>query len=290
MSLKRPALRYHGGKWRLAPWIITHFPRHRVYVEPYGGGGSVLLRKPRSYAEIYNDLDGEVVNLFRVLRDPERSKELAKNLELTPFSHQEFDLAYRPSRNRVEQARRTIIKSFMGFGSAAVTATTPTKPGAGFKASTGFRANANRSGTTPAHDWANFPPLIASFCERLQGVVIENRDALEVMAQQDSEVTLHYVDPPYVPTTRAQNQWRRPCSYKHEMSADQHVELLRFLNGLTGMVVLSGYNCEIYEQGLDGWLKVSKDSHADGARDRVECLWLNPRAREFGQLSLMEVA
>jgi len=87
----RPVVRWHGGKWLRAPWIITHFPPHRVYVEPFGGGGSVLLRKPRAYAEVYNDLDNEVVDLFRVLRDRELATRLIELLRLTPFARAEFE-------------------------------------------------------------------------------------------------------------------------------------------------------------------------------------------------------
>src|SRR5690606_19105648 len=113
---RRPVLRWHGGKWLLAPWIIEHFPAHRVYVEPFGGAGSVLMRKPRTYAEIWNDLDGEVVNIFRVLRSPDANR-LVDALRLTPFSRQEFTGAYEPSSDPVERARRLVIRSFMGFGS-----------------------------------------------------------------------------------------------------------------------------------------------------------------------------
>lgn len=164
---KRPILRWHGGKWILAPWILRHLPRHRVYVEPFGGAASVLLRKPRSYAEIYNDLDGEVVNLFRVARD--RGDELRRAIELTPFSRDEFTSSYHETPDALEQARRTVVRSFMGFGSNS-----HNKP-------TGFRANSNRSGTTPAHDWKNYPSSLADVIERLRGVCIENRDAADVM-------------------------------------------------------------------------------------------------------------
>ena len=95
MKLSRPALRWHGGKWLLGPWILSHFHAHRVYVEPFGGGGSVLLRKPRSYAEIYNDLDSDVVNFFRVARD--RGDELRRLLFMTPFARDEFVSAASPS-------------------------------------------------------------------------------------------------------------------------------------------------------------------------------------------------
>jgi len=109
----RPVLRYHGGKWRLASWIISHFPPHRVYVEPFGGAASVLLRKPRSYAEVYNDMDGEIVNVFRVLRDPARARELERVLRLTPFAREEFELSYIRDEDPIEQARRTIVRAFI---------------------------------------------------------------------------------------------------------------------------------------------------------------------------------
>jgi DNA adenine methylase len=96
-ALTRPALRWHGGKWRLAPWILSHFPAHRCYVEPYGGGASVLLRKAPSDAEVYNDLDGDVVTLFRVLRDAAQSDRLVRLLRLTPFARAEFEGAYEPT-------------------------------------------------------------------------------------------------------------------------------------------------------------------------------------------------
>lgn len=100
----RPILRYHGGKWLLAPWIISHFPEHRVYVEPFGGAASVLLQKGRSYAEVYNDLDGEVVNLFRVVRD--HGHELLQKLHLTPFSRVDFMDSYKRSTDPIDQAWR----------------------------------------------------------------------------------------------------------------------------------------------------------------------------------------
>jgi DNA adenine methylase len=114
----RPVLRYHGGKWRLAPWIISHFPPHRIYTEAFGGAGSVLLRKPRApFVEVLNDLDGEVVNLFRVLRDEQQSAQLCALLWRTPYARAEFVDSYEVIAAPVEQARRTVVRSFMGFGS-----------------------------------------------------------------------------------------------------------------------------------------------------------------------------
>jgi DNA adenine methylase len=115
----RPVLRYHGGKFRKAPWIIGHFKPHRVYVEPYGGGASVLMRKPRADFEVYNDLDGDVVNVFRVLRDRRRSRALEQLLRLTPWARAEFELSYEASDDPVERARRTIVRCFMGHGTTS---------------------------------------------------------------------------------------------------------------------------------------------------------------------------
>lgn len=263
MSVTRPALRWHGGKWLLAPWIISHFPKHRCYIEPFGGAMSVLLRKERSYAEVYNDLDVTVVNLFRVLRS-ERAGELRDNLALTPFARDEFMEAYQESADPVEAARRLIIRSFMGFGSN------------GHERSTGFRSNSNRSGTTPAHDWANYALAIDGLIERLQGVVIENRDAKEVMLQHDAEHTLHYVDPPYVFATRADLS----KDYAHEMSDADHSEMLGVLLALKGSVVVSGYPSPLYDDALRGWKRVERKALADGARERTEVLWLNSSAYE----------
>ena len=261
----RPALRYHGGKWRLAHWIISHFPKHRVYCEPYGGAASVLLRKPRSYSEIYSELDGDICNVFRVLRDPVSAALLRQQLMLTPYSRLEFEQSYTPCDDPIESARRTLVRSYMGFGSAAASAER-----------TGFRANANRNGTTPAHDWANFPDVIPAFTARLSGVVLECRDAIEVIKQQDSPSTLFYVDPPYVHGTRCKGNIRENKGYRHEMTDDQHCELASVLRSLDGMVVLSGYQHDLYAELYSDWECRRRATHADGARKRTECLWLSP--------------
>ncbi len=216
-----------------------------------------MLRKPRSYAEIYNDLDGEVVNLFRVARD--RGDDLRRALELTPFSRDEFVLSYEPTDDQVEQARRTVVRSFMGFGSNS------------HNKATGFRANSNRSGTTPAHDWRNYPEAFVATIERLRGVCIENRDAVKVMQAHDGEETVHYVDPPYVAATRDKGS-----DYRHEMTDADHKMLAAELHKLRGAVVLSGYRSALYDALYEDWRRVERLARADGARERVECLWLSP--------------
>ncbi len=265
--ISRPVLRWHGGKWLLAPWILAHFPPHSVYVEPFGGAASVLMRKPRSYAEVYNDLDSDLVNLFRVLRSS-RAGELLEALRLTPFARDEFIAAYEHCPDEVERARRLIVRSFMGFGATGA-----------LGASTGFRAASNRSGTTPAHDWANYPSALRTMVARLQGVVIENRDALDVCRQHDSDDTLIYLDPPYLLETRSRrNPYCPKHRYRHELTSDAHTTLLSEIAALQSMVVLSGYPDPRYDNALVGWRRIERRAFADGARERVEVLWINPSA------------
>lgn len=267
--MARPMLRYHGGKWKLAAWIISYFPAHRVYVEPYGGGGSVLLRKPRSYAEVYNDLDNEVVNVFRVARD--HGVALKEKLYNTPFSRIEFKEAYKPSDCPIEQARRTIARSFMGYGSSSTTAGRKAG-GRGGSIATGFRADSNRSGTVPARDWKNYAELFDFLIERMRGVTIENRPAIEVMSAHDRSDALHYVDPTYVMDTRKDKR----SDYVYEMTDDQHRELADCLRGLKGNVVLSGYPSPLYDELYHGWSRAERVAMADGAKKRIEVLWLSP--------------
>lgn len=245
----------------LSEWIISHFMPHRCYIEPFGGGGSVLMKKERSYAEVYNDLDGEIVNLFRVYRD--HGDSLRSAIIATPFARDEFVISYEPTTDPLEQARRTLVRSFMGFGSNS------------HNKATGFRSNSNRSGTTPAHDWMNYPDAMPAMMERLRGVVIENRDALDVMAQHDCEEALHYVDPPYVPDTRDKGG-----DYRHEMTEQQHIDLAAFLRQLRGNVVLSGYESDLYAELYPEWACVRRNARADGARPRVEALWIKGEIRQ----------
>lgn len=275
----RPVLRYHGGKWRLAPWIISHFPPHRTYVEPYGGAASVLLRKARVYAEVYNDLDEEVVNLFRVLRDVDQAAELIHRLELTPFSRADFEDAFAhfdEEESPVARAVRLVARSFMGFGSNAHAGRLR-----GHR-STGFRANTTRAGTTPATDWRSYPGNLPAIIERLRGVIIDRRPALQVMAKHDGPETLHYVDPPYMHGTRSAVRWGSELShiYAHEMTDGEHQELLEFLRELDGMVVVSGYASDLYERALADWRRADMATMAAGARPRVETLWISPRASD----------
>lgn len=260
-TVRRPLLRYFGGKWRLARRIIEHFPEHRVYTEVFGGGASILLRKPRAYHEVYNDLSGEITNLFEVVRDS--GPTLKRMIQLTPYSRDEFMRAHELCDDPLEQARRTLILSFMGHGADAL----------GRKWKTGFRAKAVRSHTTGAMDWAGWPTALGWIISRLRGVVIENRDAIEVLKQQDDPLALHYADPPYVHSTR-----QRTRGYQFEMADEKHVELAEVLRSMLGHVVLSGYRSTLYDELYAGWQRVEMPAMADGAEPRTEVLWIKRAA------------
>ncbi|TVM19464.1 DNA adenine methylase [Oceanidesulfovibrio indonesiensis] len=262
----RPALNYHGGKWRLASWIIDHFPNHDRYVEPFCGAGSVLLRKTRSAFELINDLDGEVVNLFAVLRDPAAARELERAIRLTPFARSEFLAAYDHADAPVERARRLIVRSLMGFGSASCNP--------GFR--TSFRASSRTRRLGYAGEWISYPDNILLFTDRLQGVVVEHKPAVEVIRAQDSAETLFYVDPPYPHETRHKAAPKR--SYAHDMDNAAHEELAECLHAARGMVVLSSYPSALYDRLYAGWHRVTRTAWADGARRRTEGIWLSPSA------------
>lgn len=260
----------------LAPWLISFFPVHRVYTEAFGGGGAVLMRKPRAYSEVYNDRWDTVVNVFQVLRNDEAAAELARRIALTPYARREFEGTYRQdlqSLDTIDRARLTILRSLAGFGSASVNP----------DHATGFRANSMRSGTTPAHDWHNYPNHVPAFTARLSGVVIENREAIDVIRQHDSPQTLHYVDPPYPQSTRGFR--RRNAAYSHEMSDDDHRALAGTLRQVQGMTALSGYACDLYDKELyPDWTRYERQHMADGARPRTEVLWVNTALQHALQL------
>lgn len=263
MTITAPVIRYHGGKFRLASWVLDHFPPHKCYVEPFGGAAGVLIQKARSYAEVYNDLDGDIVNLFRVLQGEHSSQRLIELLTLTPYSRAEFELAWQPTDDSIERARRLIIRAQMGFGSAGAS-----------KGITGFRIDSARAYGTAQHLWQRYPEHLGAICQRLTGVLIENLPATKVMLAHDAADTLHYVDPPYMPNTRAKGRY-----YRHEMSDREHAELLATLKTLRGMVVVSGYPSDLYKTELASWTMnttSARISAGRGGSTRQECLWINP--------------
>ena len=280
MTITRPALRYHGGKWQLANWIISHFPSHAHYVEPFGGGASVLISKPPSAIETYNDLDSRVVNFFAVLR--ERPRCLIDALELTPWSREELSISIKPVLEshpdyQLESARRFFVAAWMGRGKATATM------------STGWRYEISAiRGTRAYKDFRDLERLEA-VAGRLLNVQIENDDALSVIDRFDTPQTLFYLDPPYMQSTRSE-RWGKKA-YSYEMNDSDHEELLIKLQSIKGMIVLSGYPNDLYNSLLKNWTCVAKEVTTDGRGDtlpkRLECLWMNPAAvRQKPQLEI----
>lgn len=267
-QISTPVLRYYGGKWRLASWIISHFPPHRIYVEPFGGAASVLLRKPPAEIEVYNDLDGEVVNFFRVLR--EQPDALARAVALTPYARAEYLLAHDSADDPVERARRFAVRAWQGIGGATA------------QWRTGWR---RRLDGRIVAEWNRLPDVIRVVAARLKEVIIENLPAEAVIRRYDTPETLFYCDPPYLPDTRS--RWRT-AGYTHEMSEDDHHTLAELLRGVQGMVVISGYEHPLYDELFGGWKKVSTKARTQNGRVTKECLWLSPRAAERVALPLLE--
>jgi len=273
-----PPLRYHGSKWRLFKWLEQFIPAHRIYVEPFGGAAAVLIQKARSESEVYNDLDRSIVNYFAVLRDRELRAQLIEQLQLTPYSRQEFEKAYEPCDfDQVESARRVAIRAMMGFGSGGVS-----------KQSTGFRSDSSRKYGTAASIWSEFPDRLSTAGERFSGVVIECAPAIDVIRIHDHPDAFIYVDPPYLHNTREM----RGLVYRHEMTADDHTELCEYLARAKGMVMLSGYDDGTYDDALPGWTKHncrSRISAGRGTKVKTETIWLNPAcAGQSKQYDLLE--
>lgn len=198
MTITRPALRYHGGKFRLAPWILLFFPPHQAYVEPFCGAASLLLLKPRVPAECLNDRDDRIVSFFRVLRDPATAAELRRRAELTPFARAELEWSFGAATDDVDAAHRLVVRSFMGHGSDSVCRTTRT----------GFRSRLTDGRALPSAEWRTWPESIDDFRDRLAGVLLESDDALPVIRRMDAPATLIYCDPPYVHSRR----WPAACT------------------------------------------------------------------------------
>ena len=269
--ISRSALRYYGGKWRLAPWVISHFPPHGCYVEPFCGAASVALRKAPAELQVIYDLDGEVVNFFRILR--ERTGVLIYAILATPYSRAEYEDAWETCEDPLERARRYYVRAWQGWGG-----------GKGTK-SGGWRfQTANNRGKSVVSDWNQVEHLPA-IAQRLKQFFIEQDDALAVISRYDKPGTLFYVDPPYLPETRTE-RWATGA-YQCEIDESYHARLLSVLNGLQGMAIVSGYPSDLYDEKLAGWLRVEKRATTTNSEKvGTEVLWISPRAIQNSQLVL----
>lgn len=266
INVQRPALRYFGGKWRLANWIIDKFPAHVSYVEPFMGAASVFLQKTPSEIECLNDLDGDVVNFFDVLRS--QTDELVQAIQLTPYARDEYMRAFQLPADAppVERARALYVRAWQGFDpSDAVSGMSPSWR----------RQTSDSRGKSVTSDWSSIEHLYA-VAARFRQAQIENRPAVQVIQEFDSPGTLFYVDPPYLPETRNAHD----SQYAHEMTPDQHSELLGLLNSLQGMVVLSGYPSPLYDAALEQWERMTRNARTNNQSTATEVIWLNPAAAE----------
>lgn len=248
-------LKYPGGKWKIAPWIIEHFPEHKVYLEPYFGSGAVFFNKEPSYIETINDLDGNIVNLFRVCRS--NPEELASAINLTPFARDEFFSCYEMDvSDPIERARRTIVRYHQSFGTSN-------------SSKHSWRNVQTYGGPRCASMWNYLPDTVVEVCERLKGAQIENTDAVTLIERYNSSDTLIYCDPPYLPNLRKKNM------YAKEMSETAHKDLLKALLKSKSKVIISGYDSSLYNDMLRGWRSEERDAIAQMGLHRTEKIWMN---------------
>lgn len=256
----KPILKYPGAKWNLAEWIISHFPAHAHYVEPYFGSGAVFFNKKPAKHEVINDLSGDVVNLFRVIR--EDGERLAALIEMTPWAREEYELSYTPTDEPMERARRFVVKSWQGHA-GVMDRTIDNKSGWSSQGT-------SLSYVCPAEKWRRLPPRILATARRFgPPTEVENRPALEILARHVSPGVLIYADPPYPLSTR------NGKLYLHEMTDADHSALLDALDAHPGPVVLSGYHCALYDDRLKHWHAREKQAQAEKGNTRTEVLWLN---------------
>lgn len=253
----KPVLKYPGSKWRLAEWIISFMPPHTTYLEPFFGSGAVFFNKAPSKVETINDIDGNVVNLFRVIR--EQPEELAALIEMTPWARDEYYASYEKTGDSLEDARRFLVRCWQ-----ARSASTCGK--------TGWCNDVQGlSYTTYTKRWSRLlPERIMQSAIRLKNAYIENTHYLELIKLHKN--ALVYADPPYLLNTRASKM------YAYEMTDADHIELLEALDAHPGPVLLSGYACELYDTRLKHWRRETIKAQAEKGQIREEVLWINPLA------------
>ena len=253
----RAIMKYPGSKGSIAKWIISYFPKHHSYLEPFFGSGAVLMNKPRSNIETVNDLDGNVVNLFEwIKKDPER---LAREIYCTPYAREVYEDAFAAApEDSFEKAVNFYIRLNMGHG---------------------FRTNGEKVGwkndvqgrerAYAAQDWCNLPEKIIQASERLRGVQIECRPAAEVVRRFNHPKVLVYLDPPYVLSSRHGKR------YQYEMDDDGHEELLDTVLEHKGKVILSGYDNPLYGSRLKDWHREETCCYTQSGTKKREILWMN---------------
>jgi len=241
-ALNHTPFQMYGGKWEMAPWIVEHLPRGQTLVLTHGGSGSPLWHiEPPYPVEVYNDLDGGLVNFFRVCRDEPEA--LATLLLLTPYHRHEWRRARddEPTGDQLENARRfaTVARQSMA--------------GAWGRAWSSVITHSRRGMASGNSRWLRLPETVLEIAARFSSVQIECMDACALVRRYDRPGTVFYLDPPYHPNTR------QPNVYHHEYTHEDHVVLLDALDGIKGRAVLSGYDCELYQERLRNWKRVERE-------------------------------
>jgi DNA adenine methylase len=265
----RSPLAWYGGKFYYAEWIVGHFCDHRVYIEPFGGAANILLNKICSEVEIFNDLDGRIINLFRVLRDKDQFNELTRLLSLTPYSRTEFAelINSKEPQDAVKKAWRFFVlcrQSIGGLGMSKLT-----------NSSWAMSVRTRRKMAEPVSKYLSAIEGLQEIAERFSSVVIENMEAKKLIKKYDCKDALIYCDPPYLPETRHGSSAN---TYAFEMSYADHEELLNILINCSGRVVISGYPSQLYNEKLSTRKKVmikGKAHIANSGQFRDEVLWMN---------------
>ena len=248
-------LRYPGAKWELSKWICSNLPPHSIYVEPFFGSGAVFFGKKPVKTETLNDVDGNVVNLFKIIR--ERSEELCRVIELTPWARDEYFSSYSvdETADELEQARLFLVRCWQAFGSRN-------------GARSGWRNRTTGSSPKEPSIWRTLPERVRIAAERLRYAQIENMDAINLIQRYNAPNCLIYADPPYMPDTRSRG------IYAHECDEAYHEQLLYALEAHIGSVVLSGYNHPLYNERLRHWKRIEKTTCVERAARRTEILWI----------------
>lgn len=255
----KAVIKYPGAKWRLASWLIDHMPPHKSYLEPYFGSGAVFFRKMPSRIETVNDLDGDIVNLFRCIR--EDASKLAGLIAVTPYARTEYYAALETeSEDKFDRARQFLVRHWQGHGFRNY-------------CRSGWKNDvAGREYAYAVRYWAELPKWILKVVDRLKQVQIECRPALEVIQRFNRPDVLIYADPPYVLSTRKMKK-----QYKYEMTDSEHAKLLDILQNHKGPVMISGYDNEIYSVKLREWQRFEIDTTIEKGLSRTEVLWVKDK-------------
>lgn len=250
-------LNYPGSKWSMADWIISHFPEHDVYLEPYFGSGAIFFNKKPARIETINDLDSQVINLFQIMR--EQPNELARLISLTPYSREEYYQSYELTEDSLENARRMLVRCWQAIGAKR-------------SDRTGWRSCIKESGPKNTIQFSKLPEQILEVAERLKGAQIEHQPAVQLIERYNRDNVLIYCDPPYIMETRSKRM------YAHEMVIDDHLKLLEAIRNHKGYLLISGYDHALYNEMLHDWERVELEVRAERGVKRTEILWMNPRA------------